>query len=85
MVFFSSCMEVKFFHELLNYIDISVTCIHVGCLLCFMQMLEVVVDATNSALDKLFIVAERCIQLNFITVYFWGPLKLVRHIRTLSY
>jgi ATP-dependent RNA helicase DDX18/HAS1 len=28
MVFFSSCLEVKFFHELLNYIDIPVTCIH---------------------------------------------------------
>jgi len=30
MVFFSSCLEVKFFHELLNYIDIPVTCIHVS-------------------------------------------------------
>jgi len=29
MVFFSSCLEVKYFHELLNYIDIPVTCIHV--------------------------------------------------------
>jgi len=28
MVFFSSCMSVKFFHELLNYIDIPVMCIH---------------------------------------------------------
>lgn len=28
MVFFSSCLEVKYFHELLNYIDIPVTCIH---------------------------------------------------------
>ena len=30
MVFCSSCMEVKFLHELLNYIDIPVQCIHVG-------------------------------------------------------
>jgi len=30
MVFFSSCLEVKYFHELLNYIDIPVTCIHVS-------------------------------------------------------
>ncbi|KAF6025405.1 DDX18 [Bugula neritina] len=28
MVFCSSCMEVKFLHELLNYIDIPVQCIH---------------------------------------------------------
>lgn len=31
MVFFSSCMAVKFYHELLNYIDIPVMCIHVSC------------------------------------------------------
>ena len=28
MVFFSSCMSVKFHHELLNYIDLPVMCIH---------------------------------------------------------
>ncbi|XP_076067018.1 putative ATP-dependent RNA helicase pitchoune isoform X2 [Oratosquilla oratoria] len=28
MVFFSSCMEVKFYSELLNYIDLPVMCIH---------------------------------------------------------
>merc|ERR1712227_423138 len=28
MVFFSSCMSVKFHHELLNYIDLPVQCIH---------------------------------------------------------
>lgn len=28
MVFFSSCMAVKYFHELLNYIDLPVSCIH---------------------------------------------------------
>merc|ERR1712126_200658 len=28
MVFFSSCMAVKFYHELLNYIDLPVMCIH---------------------------------------------------------
>ena len=28
MVFFSSCMAVKFHHELLNYIDLPVMCIH---------------------------------------------------------
>ncbi|GFV87214.1 ATP-dependent RNA helicase DDX18 [Trichonephila clavipes] len=28
MVFFSSCMSVKFHHELLNYIDLPVNCIH---------------------------------------------------------
>lgn len=30
MVFFSSCMSVKFHHELLNYIDLPVHCIHVS-------------------------------------------------------
>ena len=30
MVFFSSCMAVKYYHELLNYIDIPVLSIHVG-------------------------------------------------------
>jgi len=34
MVFFSSCLEVKYFHELLNYIDIPVTCIHVSTTAC---------------------------------------------------
>lgn len=28
MVFFSSCAAVKYYHELLNYIDVSVQCIH---------------------------------------------------------
>merc|ERR1719320_1739123 len=28
MVFFSSCMAVKFYNELLNYIDLPVMCIH---------------------------------------------------------
>merc|ERR1712136_489843 len=28
MVFFSSCLSVKFHHELLNYIDLPVMCIH---------------------------------------------------------
>jgi len=28
MVFFSSCMSVKYHHELFNYIDLSVMCIH---------------------------------------------------------
>ena len=28
MVFLSSCMAVRFYHELLNYIDLSVMCIH---------------------------------------------------------
>lgn len=30
MVFFSSCMSVKFYHELFNYIDLPVMCIHVS-------------------------------------------------------
>lgn len=30
MVFFSSCMSVKFHYELLNYIDLPVMAIHVG-------------------------------------------------------
>jgi len=29
MVFFSSCMSVKYHHELFNYIDLPVQCIHV--------------------------------------------------------
>jgi len=33
MVFFSSCMSVKFHHELLNYIDLPVMCIHVSLLM----------------------------------------------------
>lgn len=33
MVFFSSCMSVKFHHELLNYIDLPVHCIHVSLIL----------------------------------------------------
>lgn len=30
MVFFSSCMSVKYHYELLNYIDLPVMAIHVG-------------------------------------------------------
>jgi ATP-dependent RNA helicase DDX18/HAS1 len=30
MVFFSTCLSVKFHHELLNYIDLPVMCIHVS-------------------------------------------------------
>ncbi len=30
MVFFSSCMSVKYHHELFNYIDLPVFCIHVS-------------------------------------------------------
>jgi len=30
MVFFSSCMSVKYHHELFNYIDLPVTSIHVS-------------------------------------------------------
>lgn len=30
MVFFSSCMSVKFHHELFNYIDLPAMCIHVS-------------------------------------------------------
>lgn len=33
MVFFSSCMSVKFHHELLNYIDLPVMSIHVSRLI----------------------------------------------------
>lgn len=32
MVFFSSCMSVKYHHELFNYIDLPVMCIHVSSL-----------------------------------------------------
>lgn len=35
MVFFSSCMSVKYHHELLNYIDLPVMSIHVSSLLVF--------------------------------------------------
>lgn len=31
MVFFSSCMSVKYHYELLNYIDLPVMAIHVSC------------------------------------------------------
>lgn len=34
MVFFSSCMSVKYHHELFNYIDLPVTSIHVSVSLC---------------------------------------------------
>lgn len=33
MVFFSSCLSVKFHHELFNYIDMPVMCIHVSYIL----------------------------------------------------
>ena len=35
MVFFSSCMSVKYHNELFNYIDLSVMCIHVSTYTCF--------------------------------------------------
>lgn len=30
MIFFSSCMSVKYHHELFNYVDLPVMCIHVS-------------------------------------------------------
>ena len=30
MVFFNACLSVKYHHELLNYIDMPVMCIHVS-------------------------------------------------------
>lgn len=36
MVFFSSCMSVKYHHELFNYIDLPVMSIHVSSLIFFM-------------------------------------------------
>lgn len=41
MVFFSSCLAVKYFHELLNYIDLPVMCIHVR--FCFQFIIEYVI------------------------------------------
>lgn len=38
MVFFSSCMSVKYHYELLNYIDLPVMAIHVSVLLRFMRL-----------------------------------------------
>lgn len=38
MVFFSSCMSVKYHYELLNYIDLQVMAIHVSVLLRFMLL-----------------------------------------------
>lgn len=35
MVFFSSCMSVKYHHELLNYIDLPVMSIHVSYLILY--------------------------------------------------
>lgn len=31
MIFFSSCMSVKYHHELFNYVDLPVMSIHVSC------------------------------------------------------
>lgn len=38
MVFFSSCMSVKYHNELFNYIDLPVTSIHVSSLYGFFSM-----------------------------------------------
>ena len=40
MVFFSSCMSVKFHHELLNYIDLPVMCIHVSTQLLIYMIIQ---------------------------------------------
>ena len=48
MVFFSSCMSVKFHHELLNYIDLPVMCIHVSLyFLFFSKMCAVLIGGFN--------------------------------------
>ena len=46
MVFFSSCLAVKFFHELLNYIDLPVMSLHVSLSMLprFLYQLNVVTD-----------------------------------------
>ena len=52
MVFFSSCASVKFHHELLNYIDISVQCIHVSLERKRERMKMVVFRASRSRLSE---------------------------------
>jgi hypothetical protein len=42
MVFFSSCLAVKYFHELLNYIDLPVMCIHVRYLFMLLNLVKIV-------------------------------------------
>lgn len=46
MVFFSSCMSVKYHHELFNYIDLPVTSIHV----CILSIFD-----SNQSIDQVYL------------------------------
>lgn len=46
MVFFSSCAAVKYYHELLNYIDVPVQCIHVRDIL--LRSISFLLDSLTS-------------------------------------
>lgn len=48
MVFFSSCMSVKYHHELLNYIDIPVMSIHVSFLFLFLFLVHIIIIIINA-------------------------------------
>ena len=49
MVFFSSCLSVKYHHELLNYIDLPVMSIHVSILCGFVFGNMIVKDAADGS------------------------------------
>lgn len=50
MVFFSSCMSVKYHHELLNYIDLPVMSIHVSYLIFFLYVTKILAQFNVRAL-----------------------------------
>lgn len=49
MVFFSSCAAVQYYHELLNYIEFQVQCIHVSYILQYL-FLNILFYSIKSAL-----------------------------------
>jgi hypothetical protein len=74
MVFFSSCMSVKFHHELLNYMDIPVMCIHVS-----ISLLDIFCNLKQSPIEKLMYL------LTLMYLYFYRGSRSKPSDRQLSF
>ena len=79
MVFFSSCKSVKYHHELLNYIDLPVSCIHVSkCY--YLQILNEVDKSV--VLHILHLCCDNLIEIRLLLDTCMGSCDMKCHIST---
>lgn len=73
MVFFSSCMSVKYHHELFNYIDLPVMCIHVSSI----DYLKIF-SAKFFMIILIYINVFKCYLFHFINCYIFALFCVVK-------